>query len=228
MIAAGFQGMSYTRDHNARTRRLGHDQLALAAALGADFCEILFDVEGEFSADPRCINDAQLIDQISFGTLETLAAPRRASCTWTPSHGRDERDSARRTGGSGFGTHIGASAGDGVMAVTSSAQRRFVRHHQVTSDLTGCIIHADEGYLIDSENLHDERPGEPCQTLTIAGEDLLKDTSTASRFIDLLPPGSTWWGDRYGPHARLDPDTDLSALTQAAHDAFVAPETTPK
>ena len=115
------------------------------------------------------------------------------------------------------------------MAVTSSAQRRFVRHHQVTSDLTGCIIHADaEGYLIDSENLHDERPGEPCQTLTIAGEDLLRDTSTASRFIDLLPPGSTWWGDRYGLHARLDPDTDLSALTQAAHDAFVAPETTPK
>ena len=233
VIAAGFQGMSYTREITTLGRG-GSDTtaLALAAALGADFCEIYSDVEGVFSADPRCINDAQLIDQISFGTLETLARGGARvlhpdAVAWARRAGIAFR--ARRTGGSGFGTHVGASAGDGVMAVTSSAQRRFVRHHQVTSDLTGCIIHADaEGYLIDSENLHNEHPGEPCQTLTIAGEALLRDTSIASRFIDLLPPGSTWWGDRYGLHARLDPDTDLSALTQAAHDAFVAPETTPK
>ena len=82
VIAAGFQGMSYTREITTLGRG-GSDTtaLALAAALGADFCEIYSDVEGVFSADPRCINDAQLIDQISFGTLETLA---RGGARFTP------------------------------------------------------------------------------------------------------------------------------------------------
>ena len=54
VLVAGFQGVSTSRDVTTLGRG-GSDTtaVALAAALGADVCEIYTDVEGVFSADPR-------------------------------------------------------------------------------------------------------------------------------------------------------------------------------
>ena len=55
-IVAGFQGVSTERDITTLGRG-GSDTtaVALAAALGADVCEIYTDVEGVYTADPRIV-----------------------------------------------------------------------------------------------------------------------------------------------------------------------------
>ncbi|HEU5209038.1 MAG TPA: aspartate kinase [Longimicrobiales bacterium] len=67
VIVAGFQGVSRTREVTTLGRG-GSDTtaVALAAALGAGRCEIFTDVDGIYSADPRRIPDARLIEQIDY------------------------------------------------------------------------------------------------------------------------------------------------------------------
>ncbi|MBI2238289.1 MAG: aspartate kinase, partial [Actinobacteria bacterium] len=48
--------------------------VALAAALGAEFCEIYTDVEGVFTADPRIEPAARKVDRISYEEMLELAA----------------------------------------------------------------------------------------------------------------------------------------------------------
>ena len=48
--------------------------VALAAALGADACEIYTDVEGVFTADPRLVPQARKLDAISYEEMLELAA----------------------------------------------------------------------------------------------------------------------------------------------------------
>lgn len=74
-IVAGFQGVSTDRDITTLGRG-GSDTtaVALAAALGADACEIYTDVEGVYTADPRIVTDARRIGQISFEEMLDMAA----------------------------------------------------------------------------------------------------------------------------------------------------------
>lgn len=74
VIVAGFQGMSYRRDITTLGRG-GTDTtaVALAAALGAEACEIYSDVDGVLSADPRLVPEAQRIDTIGFPEMQELA-----------------------------------------------------------------------------------------------------------------------------------------------------------
>ncbi|QDB78086.1 aspartate kinase [Georgenia sp. 311] len=74
-IVAGFQGVSETMDVTTLGRG-GSDTtaVALAAALGADVCEIYTDVDGLFTADPRIVPTArQITDITSEETLEMAA-----------------------------------------------------------------------------------------------------------------------------------------------------------
>ena len=59
-VVAGFQGVSTARDITTLGRG-GSDTtaVALAAALGADVCEIYTDVAGVFTADPRVVPEAR-------------------------------------------------------------------------------------------------------------------------------------------------------------------------
>ena len=61
MLVAGFQGVSQDSKDVTTLGRGGSDTtaVALAAALGADVCEIYTDVDGVFSADPRIVPNAQ-------------------------------------------------------------------------------------------------------------------------------------------------------------------------
>ena len=74
-IVAGFQGVSTTNDVTTLGRG-GSDTtaVALAAALGAEVCEIYTDVDGVYSADPRICPTAVKRDQVSFEEMLDLAA----------------------------------------------------------------------------------------------------------------------------------------------------------
>jgi aspartate kinase len=75
VIVAGFQGVSTEFDVTTLGRG-GSDTtaVALAAALGADVCEIYTDVEGVFTADPRMIPEARKLHAVSYEEMLELAA----------------------------------------------------------------------------------------------------------------------------------------------------------
>lgn len=75
VIVAGFQGVSRRREVTTLGRG-GSDTtaVALAAALGADRCEILSDVAGIFTADPRYVPEARVIPEISYEEMMELAS----------------------------------------------------------------------------------------------------------------------------------------------------------
>ncbi len=75
VIVAGFQGVSRAREVTTLGRG-GSDTtaVALAAALGADRCEIFTDVDGVFTADPRRVSDARLLPRIEYGEMVELAS----------------------------------------------------------------------------------------------------------------------------------------------------------
>lgn len=75
-IVAGFQGMSRDSHDITTLGRGGSDTtaVALAAALGADVCEIYTDVDGIYTADPRVVSSAQKIDKISSEEMLEMAA----------------------------------------------------------------------------------------------------------------------------------------------------------
>ncbi|HEY3734753.1 MAG TPA: aspartate kinase [Streptosporangiaceae bacterium] len=75
-IVAGFQGVSQNTKDITTLGRGGSDTtaVALAAALGADVCEIYTDVDGIFTADPRIVTDARHIPRISYEEMLEMAA----------------------------------------------------------------------------------------------------------------------------------------------------------
>ena len=74
-IVAGFQGVSTDLDVTTLGRG-GSDTtaVALAAALGADVCEIYTDVEGVFTADPRVVAEAKKLHAVSYEEMLELSA----------------------------------------------------------------------------------------------------------------------------------------------------------
>ncbi|MBK6872860.1 MAG: aspartate kinase [Kineosporiaceae bacterium] len=75
-IIAGFQGVSQTTKDVTTLGRGASDTtaVALAAALGADACEIYTDVDGVFTADPRIVPTARRITNISYEEMLEMAA----------------------------------------------------------------------------------------------------------------------------------------------------------
>jgi len=76
VLVAGFQGVSGDSRDVTTLGRGGSDTtaVAIAAALGAEVCEIYTDVRGVFSADPRMVPDARLLPVLSFEEMLELAA----------------------------------------------------------------------------------------------------------------------------------------------------------
>ncbi|MBT3221198.1 MAG: aspartate kinase, partial [Proteobacteria bacterium] len=74
VIVAGFQGVSRAREVTTLGRG-GSDTTAvvLAAALGAEYCEICSDVDGIWSADPRIVPSARAVPEMSLDEAVSLA-----------------------------------------------------------------------------------------------------------------------------------------------------------
>ena len=113
-IVAGFQGVSTAREVTTLGRG-GSDTtaVALAAALGAESCEIYTDVSGVFTADPRIVPGARRLPRASFEEMLEISASGgrvlalrsvefarnhhvplhvRSSFTWEPGTWVDEED----------------------------------------------------------------------------------------------------------------------------------------
>jgi aspartate kinase len=75
VLVAGFQGVSTEFDITTLGRG-GSDTtaVALAAALGAEACEIYTDVDGVFTADPRVVPGARKLHAVSYEEMLELAA----------------------------------------------------------------------------------------------------------------------------------------------------------
>jgi aspartate kinase len=75
VIVAGFQGLSSQYEITTLGRG-GSDTtaVAMAAALGAEVCEIYTDVRGVFTSDPRVVEGARKIDRISYEEMLEFAA----------------------------------------------------------------------------------------------------------------------------------------------------------
>jgi aspartate kinase len=116
VLVAGFQGVS-TSTHDVTTLgRGGSDTtaVALAAALGADACEIFTDVPGIFTADPRIVPGALKLNSITYDEMLEMAASgakvmMARSIEIARSYGVKLR--VRSTFERGEGTWIGEEAG---------------------------------------------------------------------------------------------------------------------
>ena len=74
VVIAGYQGVSYRREVTTLGRG-GSDTtaVAMAAALGAEYCEICSDVDGVYTADPRVVPAASRIGILSYEETQELA-----------------------------------------------------------------------------------------------------------------------------------------------------------
>ena len=74
VVVAGYQGVSYRREVTTLGRG-GSDTtaVAMAAALGAEYCEICSDVDGVYTADPRVVTGARRIPALSYEETQELA-----------------------------------------------------------------------------------------------------------------------------------------------------------
>lgn len=74
VVVAGFQGINRYDDLTTLGRG-GSDTsaVAIAAALHADKCQIFTDVEGVYTADPRKVEGAQKLDEITYDEMLELA-----------------------------------------------------------------------------------------------------------------------------------------------------------
>ena len=75
VLVAGFQGINKYDDVTTLGRG-GSDTsaVALAAALGADLCQIYTDVDGVYTADPRTVKGARKLEEITFDEMLELAS----------------------------------------------------------------------------------------------------------------------------------------------------------
>jgi aspartate kinase len=76
VLVAGFQGVSGDSFDVTTLGRGGSDTtaVAIAAALGAEVCEIYTDVAGVFSADPRIVPNARKLSMVSFDEMLEMSS----------------------------------------------------------------------------------------------------------------------------------------------------------
>lgn len=75
VIVTGFQGLNKYDDITTLGRG-GSDTsaVALAASFHADLCQIFTDVDGVYTADPRCVKGARKLDEITYDEMLELAS----------------------------------------------------------------------------------------------------------------------------------------------------------
>ncbi len=131
VIVAGYQGVSYKREVTTLGRG-GSDTtaVALAAALGAEYCEICSDVDGVYSADPRIIEDARQLAEVSHDEMLALSEAgarvlHRAAVEYAKQAGITlwARATQSPPGASGDGTWVRVAPPDPPRRVTGVAHR---------------------------------------------------------------------------------------------------------
>src|SRR5215813_12949299 len=180
VVIAGYQGVSYRREVTTLGRG-GSDTtaVAMAAALGAEYCEICSDVDGVYSADPRVVPQSRRIGTLSYEETQEMAesgakvlnaqavefAKERgiaiyARATAGPLPGADpsaDGTVVRRHAPRLPGTVVGVASERDVILVSAhdAAVVDLLDEHRVA----GKQLHVADGQLtlvISRENLHEE------------------------------------------------------------------------
>ena len=75
VVVAGFQGVSENMEITTLGRG-GSDTtaVALAASLKADMCEIYTDVDGIYTADPRVVPEARILEEVGYEEMMEMAS----------------------------------------------------------------------------------------------------------------------------------------------------------
>lgn len=230
-IVAGFQGVSRSREVTTLGRG-GSDTTAvvLAAALGAEECEICSDVDGVYSADPRVVPGARRIERMTVD--EALALARNGAkvlyeeaVAWARREGVTLR--AALTARDGGGTVIApGSAPARVVAVTADSQLATLPLARLRELPTACVRFADAGgVLVDRRNLHAAISGlVPAATVAVVGSRAGSDPEMLARILDVSGSSSGWRAEADAVIFVTTPD-GAGALERRLHDALVSPGT---
>ena len=232
-IVAGFQGVSRAKEVTTLGRG-GSDAtaVALAAALGADFCEICSDVAGVYTADPRLVGAATLIESMSTGSA--LALSRAGAKVLQQS----ALEFARKSGIKLCATATASEVGQGTMigpdedsSVTAVSLDRGLRLFQAPdAEVPASLLRSvrrswsdGEGVslLMDERNLHGQAlPPQwedcgPLASVSVVGEgfgaEALPPLVSALGKLGLI----RWWLDASGWTGLLPLDNAENALRSA-------------
>jgi len=133
VVIAGYQGVSYKREITTLGRG-GSDTtaVAMAAALGAEYCEICSDVDGVYTADPKVVDQPRHLEQISYAEMQELAL-HGAKVLNAQAVEFARRSGivvfARATSGSGRVTQVVGATASGRQAVGVAGMRDLVCIH---------------------------------------------------------------------------------------------------
>src|SRR5437773_5114509 len=183
VVIAGYQGVSYRKEVTTLGRG-GSDTtaVAMAAALGAEFCEICSDVDGVYTADPRTVPDARRIGTLSYEETQELAesgakvlnaqavefAKERgiaiyARATSSALPGADpsaDGTVVRRHAPRQPGTVVGVASEKDVIVLTASAPERSAKAFALQETERDPAVHQErEGTLVEREGTLVEREG---------------------------------------------------------------------
>ena len=236
-IVAGFQGVSRHGEVTTLGRG-GSDTTAvvLAAALGAEWCELCSDVDGVFSADPRVVPDAQRLESLP---LDAAVALSRAGARVL--HARAV-ELARELGVQLHAASTGRPSGSGTrlppgpppeapISVTFDDKLIELTLPDLSdlSGLDGAVRHVRPtasglALLVDTRNLpesHHEAMGRPVATVSVVGRRLVTHPLVLHRALAALPrPVERWWTDDAALHLQLA-RTEVASVARALHDALV-------
>lgn len=199
-IVAGFQGVS--RDREVTTLgRGGSDTTAvvLAAALGADECEICSDIDGVYSADPRAVPAAIRLDALTLD--EALALARNGAkvlyedaVAWAHREGVTLRASATFADGGGTLIRPG-DAPARIVAITADTQLASAPLSLLPSLPAPCVRFASpDGLLLDRRNLHaDLADLVPAATVAVVGARAGADPTLLRRVLVAAGTRATRW-----------------------------------
>ncbi|MGE5280764.1 MAG: aspartate kinase [Chloroflexota bacterium] len=160
VLVAGFQGVSTENRDVTTLGRGGSDTtaVALAAALGADVCEIYTDVAGVFSADPRIVPDARKLPIATFEeTLEMAASGARVLQLRSVEYARNH----------GVRIHCRSSFEDGPGTLVLSEEE--AEQETMEQPFVTAVTHSDDEARVTLVGIHDE-PGVAGRIFTALAE----------------------------------------------------------
>jgi len=239
-IVAGFQGVSRSGEVTTLGRG-GSDTTAvvLAAALGAEWCELCSDVDGVFTADPRVIPAARRLDTLP---LDAAIALSRAGAKVLHAQAVElahelgvQLHAAATSKPSGSGTRLppGPAPGPTVgVTVDTRLIEVLTSHLTALEGLDDAVRHVRptaDGFavLVDLRNLPEagvQGSGRPVATVTAVGRHLVTHPAATQRALSAVRvPVERWWTDAAALHFQVLPQ-HAEALARSLHAALVEPE----
>ena len=209
VVVAGFQGVSTAREVTTLGRG-GSDTTAvvLAAALGADYCEICSDVEGIYTSDPRHVPGAEKLNDMSLDSALALGrAGAKVLLAEAVERARDlgvklHASSTWKSPGSGTDLAPGPVSFE-VLAVACDLELEwaYVDSAESLTALTGAIRWSwmDSGrtvIVVDMRNLHGATDGldslsgirsrGPVGCVSVVGEILVRQSEQTLKALDVI------------------------------------------